>query len=175
MRFYTLILASVFLSTSVMADDTETQDPITEVGVVKIEWQNPKKFRDIKTSNERQSRFEARLFETLTKNLDKEVTKTLKPNQKLEMQVSNLDLAGDMRPTFGATTGDLRIIKDLYPPRMTFTYQVLEGDKVVVAGDEKLVDMTFMNNVRNRNHKPFQYETVMLKNWFNKTVAPQVN
>ena len=90
------------------------------------------------------------------------------------MQVSDVDLAGDMRPTFGATMGDLRVVKDLYPPRMTFSYQILEGEQVVVAGDEKLKDMNFMSNIRRINERPFDAETNMLKHWLKKTVEPQL-
>ncbi|WP_394130246.1 DUF3016 domain-containing protein [Shewanella maritima] len=175
MKLRMLIMLGALVCHTSFADEAKDEHPITEDGMVKIEWQDPSSYRDIKTSNERQSRFEVRLFDTLTKNLNKEAEKTLKPEQKLVMQVTNVDLAGDMRPTFGATAGDLRIIKDLYPPRMTFTYQVLENDQVVVAGSEKLVDMTFMNSVRRSNPRPFEYESTMLKNWLNKTVVPQLN
>lgn len=174
MKLKTLILIGAFMCHGAIADEASQSNPVTESGVVKVEWQEPKKFRDIKTTNERQSRFEARLFETLTKNIDKEAEKVLKPNQTLEMQVSNLDLAGDMRPTFGATTSDLRIVKDMYPPRMTFTYQVLEDGQVIIAGDEKLTDMNFMSHVKRVNSKPFEYETQMLKRWLNRTIAPQL-
>jgi hypothetical protein len=142
--------------------------------VVKIVWQSPKDYRDIKSSGELQSRYEKRLFETLTENINKEAAKILKPNQKLEMTITDVDLAGDMRPTFGATANDLRIIKDIYPPRMTFSYQVLENDKVIIAGDEKLSDMGFMGGIQSLNDKPFMYETKMLTEWLKKTIAPQL-
>lgn len=169
-----LLIAGVLMSHVVIAEEAELANPVTENGVVKIEWQDPKSYHDLKTSNEIQSRFENRFFETITKNLNKEAEKTLKPNQKLVMQVSDVDLAGDMRPTFGATMGDLRVVKDLYPPRMTFTYQILEGEQVVVAGDEKLLDMNFMSNIRRINERPFDAETNMLKHWLHKTVEPQL-
>ncbi|MBR9727581.1 DUF3016 domain-containing protein [Shewanella intestini] len=174
MKLKILMISSVLFSHVAFADEAEKPNPITEAGAVKIEWQQPDKFRDVKTSNERQSRFEMRLFNTLTENLNKEVQKSLQPNQRLTLQVTNVDLAGDMRPTFGATSGDLRIIKDLYPPKITFSYQLLEGGKVIIAGDENLRDMTFLTQTRVRTHKPFQYETLMLNKWFNATVATKL-
>ena len=169
-----LLLASVFVAPVAMAEDAVEPNPITEAGVVKIEWQSPKDFRDIKTSTERQSRFETRLFNTLTKNINKQAEKSLKPGQTLHMQVTNLDLAGDMRPTFGATPGDLRIVKDLYPPRATFSYTVNEGDKVILAGDEKITDMSFMYNSHRLNDRPFQYETTLFNDWLKKSVEPKL-
>ncbi|MGL4446486.1 MAG: DUF3016 domain-containing protein, partial [Shewanella sp.] len=81
---------------------------------------------------------------------------------------------GDMRPTFGATVNDLRVIKEVYPPRITFNYQIVENNQVIVAGDEKLTDMGFMSGVQSLNDKPFVYENTMLTNWLKKTVAPKL-
>ncbi|MGX9460437.1 DUF3016 domain-containing protein [Shewanella sp. A14] len=169
-----LLLAVAIVCPVAMAEEAPEPNPVTEVGVVKIEWQSPKNFRDIKNSNEIQSRFEKRLFETLTKNINKKAEKILKPGQTLQMQVTNLDLAGDMRPTFGAMPNDLRIVKDLYPPKATFSYSVNQGDKVIIAGDEKLTDMNFMYNSRRFNDKPFQYETSMFDDWLQKSIAPKL-
>lgn len=171
---YLLITGALFSSFAI-ADEAEITSPVTENGIVKVEWQDPASYRDIKSSNELQSRFENRFFETITKNINKKAEKTLKPNQKLVMQVSDVDLAGDMRPTFGVTTGDLRVVKELYPPRMTFTYQILEGEQVIMAGDEKLTDMGFMQRLNRVNERPFQAETTMIDNWLTRTVAPQLN
>ncbi|QYJ79258.1 DUF3016 domain-containing protein [Shewanella acanthi] len=174
MKVKFLLLASVLSVSAAWAAEEVKPDPMTEDGVVKILWQNPKDYRDVKSSGDIQSRYEARLFETLTANINKEASKILKPNQKLEMTVTDVDLAGDMRPTFGATANDLRVIKDLYPPRMTFKYQVIENDKVIVAGDEKLTDMGFMTSSPSLSDKPFNYETEMLRDWLKKTIAPQI-
>lgn len=174
MKIQSLLLAGVLSCSAAWAADEAPVDPVTEDGVVKIVWQSPKDYRDIKSSGELQSRYEKRLFETLTENINKEAAKILKPNQKLEMTITDVDLAGDMRPTFGATANDLRIIKDIYPPRMTFSYQVMENDKVIIAGDEKLSDMGFMGGIQYLNDKPFMYETKMLTEWLKKTIAPQL-
>ncbi|MCU8070886.1 DUF3016 domain-containing protein [Shewanella sp. SM32] len=174
MKIQSLLLAGVLSCSAAWAADEAPVDPVTEDGVVKIVWQSPKDYRDIKSSGELQSRYEKRLFETLTENINKEAAKILKQNQKLEMTITDVDLAGDMRPTFGATANDLRIIKDIYPPRMTFSYQVMENDKVIIAGDEKLSNMGFMDGIQSLNDKPFMYETKMLTEWLKKTIAPQL-
>jgi hypothetical protein len=176
-RIYLLLTAGIMgsLPLSVQADEAKVDNPITQIGAVKIEWQDPSSFRDIKTSSGIQSRYEARLFDTLTKELDKNAQRVLKDNQTLELVVTDLDLAGDMRPTFGATSvSELRIVKDLYPPRMTFTYRVLEDSKVIMVGDEKLIDMNFLHHVGMSKNNTAEYESKMLADWLKKTVAPKV-
>lgn len=174
MKLTYILLAGVLTSTAAIAADEIVENPVTEQGMVKIEWQDPKSFRDVKAVGDIQSRYEKRTFELLTKNLNKEAGKTLKSEQKLEMLVTDLDLAGDVRPTFGATMNDIRLVEELYPPRITFSYKILEGDKVIMAGDEKLTDMGFMQRVGRASDKPMRYESKMLADWLKKTVEPKL-
>ncbi|ABZ78350.1 conserved hypothetical protein [Shewanella halifaxensis HAW-EB4] len=174
MKVKHLLVAGLLASSSAWATDEVVENPITEEGVVKVEWQDPSNFRDVESSGDIQSRFEKRTFEQLTKSLNKEAAKILKPEQKLEMVVTDLDLAGDVRPTFGATTNDLRIVKNIYPPRITFSYKILEGDKVIMAGDEKLTDLNFMYSINKMNDKPYRYENELLASWLKKTVKPNL-
>ncbi|MCL1146496.1 DUF3016 domain-containing protein [Shewanella marinintestina] len=169
-----ILVASIFASSAVWAADDVVENPVTESGVVKVEWQDPSSFRDIRAASDIQSRFEKRTFDQITKNLNKEASRILEPEQKLELVVTDLDLAGDVRPTFGATPNDLRVVKDIYPPRITFSYKVLEGDKVIMAGDEKLTDMGFMYSINKMNDKPYRYENALLTSWLKKTVAPKL-
>jgi hypothetical protein len=115
------------------------------------------------------------MFEELTKALDKASAKALKGKEKLELVVTDVDLAGDLRPTFGqASTSDIRIVKDIYPPRINFSYRVLDGDQVIMVGSEKLRDMRFMDRISNIDNSSFRYEKALLSDWFENTVAPKL-
>ena len=50
MKVKTLILAGMLVTGNVMATDQATPNPVTEEGVVKITWQDPKKFSDIEST-----------------------------------------------------------------------------------------------------------------------------
>lgn len=167
------IVIGAFVSLNVSAEGVQA-DPVTEAGIVNITWQGVDNYRDVKAVGDIQSRYELRTFETLTKNLNKAASKALKPDQKLLLVVTDLDLAGDVRPTFGASVSDIRVVKDLYPPRMTFSYQILEGDQVIMAGDEKLTDLGFMQMIGVASDRPLRYESKMLADWLQKTVAPKL-
>lgn len=156
------------MTSSIAAAEEVAVNPVTENGIVKIEWQDPKSFRDIKAVGDIQSRYEMRTFDTLTQSLNKEASKVLTANQKLELQVTDLDLAGDVRPTFGASSQDIRVIKDIYPPRITFSYTVIEDGKVIMVGDEKLSDLGFMNSIGRVNDKSTRYESQLLADWVKK-------
>ena len=171
MNIKLLIVASALFCQVALAEKAEVENPITEDGVVTIEWHNPKKFRDLDSSLGLQSRFEQHFFDVMTKNINKEAVKILKPDQKLIMTVTDVDLAGDLRPTFGATSNDIRIVKDVYPPRIKFSYKVMQGETVVVSGEEKLRDMNFLHGITRSNQRPYEYETEMMRSWFKKTLS----
>ncbi|WP_417763695.1 DUF3016 domain-containing protein [Shewanella sp.] len=171
-----LILASILLSGCVVAapePESAQQDPVTESGTVKIEWQAPEKYRDVRSASENNEKFRLRVFKTLTESLAKDASKLLKENEKIELVVTDLDLAGDLRPTFGATASDLRIVKSIYPPRITFSYRVFEGDDVIMVGSEKLRDPGFLDRSYLNDQDSFRFEKDMLKRWLRETVAPK--
>lgn len=174
MKLKMLLIVTALLSLNASADERET-DPITQDGIVNITWKEVDKYRDVKGVNEVQSRYEQHIFNTLTKQLNKSLSKVLKPNQTIQMQVTDVDLAGDVRPTFAATAGsDIRVVTDLYPPRLTFSYQILEDGKVIMVGDEKLQDMSFLQTSGIRSSQPFHYETQMLEQWVKQKISPLI-
>lgn len=176
MKLKSLLLASLLTTVTACVNVQDTPvgpDPITEEGVVKITWQDPKKYTDIVATSELQSRFEKQIFTTLTADLNILASKVLKPGEMLVMKVTNVDLAGDVRPTFGETSNNIRVVKDVYPPRIAFSYKVMQGNRVVMSGQEKLQDMFFMGGIQPLTEKPFMYEANLLKHWFNKSISPR--
>ena len=169
-----LILAGMLTASSVMAADEKVENPVTQDGVVSITWQSPDKYSDIESTGERQSRFEQRAFDSITENLAKLADKVLTHGEQLQLTVTNLDLAGDVRPTFGASANDIRVLKDIYPPKITFSYRVNKGQEVILSGDEELRDLNYLGGIQPRRQESFMYENQMLKQWFNKTIAPQL-
>ncbi|WP_394204585.1 DUF3016 domain-containing protein [Shewanella waksmanii] len=174
MKLKYLLFVGALASVNVAVAEEAPENPVTEVGQVKITWQDPSSYRDVKAASDIQSRYEQRTFDNLTKELNKQFEKRFGTNQKLEMVVTDVDLAGDVRPTFGATMNDIRVIKDIYPPRINFSYQVLEDGKVVMGGEEKLTDLSFMHKVGRMDDKPLRHEYRLLEDWLKKTIEPKL-
>jgi hypothetical protein len=138
---------------------------------VEIEWDKPEKYRDVRPSNESRKRFRDATFERLDKYMNK-LALALPDDNKLLMKVSDLDLAGQVWPAsfvgLGHGTSDVRIIKNIDIPRMTFSYQLQdESGEVLQQAEVNLKDMSFLDR-SNRHFKsePLRYEKNMLKRWF---------
>lgn len=136
---------------------------------LEINWINPEKYRDIKAGNQHRKSFQEQVFKELEEHLSALAMK-LPEEQILKIDVTDIDLAGDVN--IGGIER-VRIITELYFPRMKFSYQLLNADKSVVSSDEvDLKDMSFMmhSNLRYKN-KTFGYERKMLDEWFKDTFS----
>ena len=134
---------------------------------IEVKWSNSDKYDDIDAAGEHRKHFKDRVFKSFEKHFTK-VAAALPENHKLIIDVTNMDLAGDVN--FGGIKR-IRIIKDIFFPRMEFSYQLLNAENdVVKSADVSLKDMGFLMNSRLKyNSKSFSYEKEMFDVWFKKT------
>ena len=157
----TLLLASVGVS------------GVLQAAQVEVTWEEPKSYRDVKPSNESRTRFRERTF----KELDEFFTELA---EKLSITVTDLDLAGQVWPAsfvgMGQSAADVRIIKEIDIPRMSFSYVLSDSDNTVLKSEDvKIKDMMFMNTVNRRLPSDnLVYEKNMIEDWFNDTIAKSV-
>lgn len=136
-------------------------------GMSEVKWKNTEKYKDIRAGNEHQKHFEKRIFSAFEKHFLK-LSEQLPKGQLLKIEVTNVDLAGDVRFD---SMNEIRVVKDTYPPRLTFSYKVFNSDKTVAqSGDVNLKDLGFLMGatIRYRN-RSIPYEKRMLDKWFKNT------
>lgn len=134
---------------------------------VDVKWSNPDKYYDIDPAEEHRQHFKERVFKSFEEHFA-EVANWLPENQKLVLDFTNIDLAGDV--DFGGSRR-VRVVKDMYFPRMEFSYQLINADNSVVKSENvSLKDMGFLMHSRLKyKGKPFSYEKEMFDDWFKKT------
>ena len=137
-----------------------------------VTWTDYKKDRDIHSGNESRKHFRERTFKNFEKHFAKLAAK-LPQGQVLKIAVTNVDLAGD---THIGGIDRLRSVKEIYFPRMNFSYQLLNADgSELVAAEIKLKDMNFMAGSNLRYHRDsLGYEKKMLDDWFKETFKDQI-
>lgn len=157
----------LLLSPWAMAETAEQQWP-TQDGPVTVVWQNPDEFRDVEASSGIQERYENHVFATLGKQFQKRLSGLLKDGEQLTITVTDLDLAGDVRPSFGASASDIRIVKSVYPPMIEFQWALLDQNKQLLdSGEVKIKDLNFENassSLRYQNDA-LHYELSMIERW----------
>ena len=144
-------------------------------GVAKVSWQEPEKFTDIRPSNETRAGFQERVF----KDFDQffaDLAKKLPDGYQLDVTVTDLDLAGDVNGLYSKMGRDIRVIKEIYWPRMSFSYTLKNSqNELVASGKEQLKDMSFMSRASLASGRTsFDYEEKMLEDWFKKQQRDKV-
>ena len=132
-----------------------------------VTWTNPDKYRDIRPGNESRKHYRERIFKDFEKHFAK-LAECLPEQQTLKLDVTNVDLAGD---TLAGGIDRLRIVKEIYSPRMKFSYELVDTNgKVIKSEDVAIKDMSFMtgSNLKYRQ-KSLGYEKKMIDDWFFET------
>lgn len=131
-----------------------------------VKWTNPEDYRDIHPGEGHRAKFKAKVFADFEKHFAI-LAENLPENQKLMIEVKDVDLAGDVNQNFRR----IRVVKDIFFPRMKFSYQVIDLNKnEISSGEVDLKDMNFLmgSSLRYKSDR-FSYEKRMLDNWFKET------
>lgn len=140
--------------------------PFATAGSSEVNWINPSDYRDVNPGDGHRGRFRAKVFSDFEEHFAK-LARTLPEDHTLIINVKNVDLAGDVNHSMRR----IRVITELYIPRMTFEYEVLNAEKEVIRSDMvKLKDVNFMMNASiKRSSETLAYEKKMLDDWFDDT------
>ena len=135
-----------------------------------VNWKDTDTYRDIRAVDQNQSRFQHQVFEILSKEFATTAEQNLTSEQVLKVEVTNLDLAGDARyrPELGK---EMRVLTDVTPPRITFQYQIVEGEQVIKQGDEEISDLNYLSSVMGpARDRRLAYEKKLISNWGKKNL-----
>jgi len=148
--------------------------PALQAAQVNLNWQQPENYRDIEAGNLGSNiKYQQRVIDQLGEYIQEAADKYLAPDQRLNMTITDIDLAGDVRYFFTRFPEGVRVVSDVYFPSIEFSYELLDGNnKLVISGEENVKDMGFLfsgtHMVRNA---PLGYEKRMIDNWFRETFS----
>lgn len=142
---------------------------------VKVTFEQPEKYTDIRPTNESRSRYEQKVLNSFEK-IFSDLASKMPDGYQWQVTVTDIDLAGDVDHFAGQGGQALRIVKDIYSPAVRFTHSLRDSyGEEVLSGEERLRDMSFLQRMnRSGLRHEFEHEKVMLQDWFNKTVQPAV-
>lgn len=149
----------------------------TPESTIKVEWVQPEKYTDIRPSNESKAMYRKHVIESFDKFWTK-LSEKLPQGYKLALTIKDVDLAGDVNPLYRVDNRDIRVIKDMYFPKITLDYQLQDAAGAVVASEQnvKIKDMNFMSSVGLRfSSQEFGHEKNMLEKWFTKTILAKTS
>jgi Protein of unknown function (DUF3016) len=146
---------------------------VASSATVSVTFIQPEKFTDAGHSRGRATERElADLKQELQEHLQRLADQKLTASGSLQVEVLDIDLAGDFRPLRWASLSDVRVVRDIASPRITLRYTAKLGERVVNGAQEELSNMNFLwGNNRYSSGDRLRYEKPLLDTWFEKRFA----
>lgn len=113
---------------------------------------------------------------TLSDYLRKRADLVLPAGQKLDVTFEDIKLAGDFEPWHGPNAQDIRFMKDIYPPRATLRYRVVDASGATIReGESKLTDLAYLQRTSlPTSTDPLRYDKRLLDDWLDKEFRPRM-
>lgn len=175
-----LLLAGVLVAAGAIAAPRTVTDPeapraLQADGPVSVKWDDPAKFTEIRQSS---NRFEAERgdwVQQLARYVQTTAAKPLQPGQTLDVTLVDIKRAGDYEPWHGPRGRDIRIMRDIYPPRITLQYTLKDASgRIISEGDARLSDTGYLQGGGLLSDSdPLRYEKRLLNDWVKRQLTSQ--
>lgn len=167
-----LVLACLLAAGGADAKPRTVSDPqapraLPAEGPVQVQWTDPAQFTELRYSRNRWDAQRGDWVEDLAEHLRKQASKQLPEGQKLEVTITDIKRAGDYEPWHGPRLDDVRIMRDIYPPRISLQFTLTDANgQVIDQGERKLSDTGYLlNSSLPSNTDPLRYEKRLLNDW----------
>ncbi|MGH8477019.1 MAG: DUF3016 domain-containing protein [Methylococcales bacterium] len=138
---------------------------------VNVKFIEPENYTDLSLSGSSTDRIQRHILDELSKFLVDLGARTLPAGQKLEVEVYDIDMAGNYEPWRAPFLTNTRIVRDVYRQRMDIHYILRNAQGSVVKERwENFSDLNYLitaNPYAYLYNDPLRYEKALLRKWFN--------
>ena len=140
---------------------------------VQVSWASPDKLSEIKDNQMARGWLRPEEWmRQLSSELRRAGERTLPNGQQLQVTINDIKLAGSFEPWRRPGQEDVRILKDIYPPRVDLHYKLLASDgSTIREGDSKLRDSAYLMRSDIHSTDPLRFDKRLLSEWVRKEFA----
>lgn len=142
--------------------------PPASASRVEVIFDHPENFTDVRDSVFASEKGTQAILDQLKSYLERDAAARIPAGARLEVKFTDIDLAGDFEPARGPDYDRIRIIRDIYPPRMDLEFRLTDANgKVLREGKRKLRNLNFQMEgpfLPDRND-PLKYDKALLHRW----------
>jgi hypothetical protein len=137
---------------------------------IQVSWAPTEKLTEVKDNQIQRGNLKPDEWQKMiSDHMRKRADATLPAGQRLEVTIDDIKLAGAYEPWRGPNAQDIRVMKDVYPPRMDLHYRLLAADGSTIRdGEGKLRDMAYLQRSMPITTDPLRYDKRMIDDWLRK-------
>jgi len=133
---------------------------------VTVQYVQPRQFSEWRDHPREGDGYHQNWMNGLQRHVEARASRYLAPGAHLLVQFTDVALAGAYEPWRGAAMNNVRIVRDVYPPRIDLAFRLTGADgKVLRQGRRELRDPAFLMRSRSYPGDALGYEKAMLDDW----------
>lgn len=141
---------------------------------VQVAFFEAEKFTDIGQTYQASEKDRANDLAIIRDYVVQQASRLLPSGHRLEVTFTNIDRAGEFEPWRGPRLSDVRIVKEIYAPRISLTFRVTDADgNVVKEGKRELRDSAFLSKLTIDRNDAYRHEKELLNDWLRSELPRQ--
>ena len=133
---------------------------------VDVRWNDPGDFTEIRYSHNRHEASQGDWVQQLAGYVQARTERALPSGERVDIDILDITRAGQYEWMF-SNAQDIRVMRDIYPPRMELQFKHYDARGAVIAeGERTLSDMAYLNGPQQvSSSDPLRYEKRMIDRW----------
>ncbi len=135
-------------------------------GRAEVTFVHPDKFADVRSNYMENDKDRDAILDQLKDYIVTKSKSVVPEGQKLLVSVTDVDMAGDFEPWRGPAMQDVRVVKDVYPPKIDLEFKLVDAKGAVLKeGKRQLRDLAFQMKISINRDDELRYEKALLDDW----------
>ncbi len=144
--------------------------PYAVHAVVTVRYEHAEQYKDLGLSGSTTPSIQAVLMKQFEAHFKALGERYLPKDERLEIVVLDIDMAGAYEPWRTPNLTNTRIIRDMYPPKFSLHYRWHDKNGTLKADRQDAVsDLNYLMRLDSRQYRdsdPLRYEKTLLDRWF---------
>ena len=141
---------------------------------VDVRFTDPTKFTDLRYTTSDSVHDTADLADEFRRYLERRTPAYLPAGKRLEVTITNVDMAGELRPSPSSVYMLRRQIRGIYPPRVDLEFRLVGADgSVERQGHRELRDAGFLWSSSPLARDRLVHEKALLDLWIRRELGPE--
>lgn len=170
-----ILLLGLLCATTADARVRNVTDPdapraLPAEGRVSVAWTDPAQFTEIRHSRNRWEAKRGDWVRQLAEHLQTRAEERLPEGQQLDVTITDIRRAGSYEPWHGMQLDHVRMMRDIYWPRIELSFRRLDAaGNVLEEGERTLSDAAYLSNTSmGRRNDLLRYEKSLLDQWLRR-------
>lgn len=152
-----------------MVTDVDKPHAVGAGSAVNVSWGDPNEFAELRYSQNRRIAVQGDWVVELAEYMQKQVAKAVPAGERVDVEILDLQRAGQFE-WMRTQNDDVRVMRDVYPPRMTLQFKRTAADGSVISeGERKISDLAYLQGPSPfPSSDPLRYDKRMIDTWIRR-------